>query len=342
VISLVNSPEYAKHQTVNHPENQSRIEVIINSLREEGLIEKSAIYEPIPASEEDILRVHTVEHLMHLKSFTENGGGYLDFDTYASPQSYEIAKLAAGGAIKASELVLNQYNFAYSLARPPGHHATSDRAMGFCLINNLAVALEYLRSKYDLQKFIIFDFDAHYGNGTAEIFYHDPDVLYISIHQDPNTIFPGKGFIEEIGAGEGEGLNLNIPMPPGSRTSDYIYILKKILTPVFKQFKTDFCFLDVGFDGHMDDPLSSLQLDDNFYPWVACHLQKLTSKMALILEGGYSANAMARSNLKMIKELRDNSTNEENWQPQGELLVKDETRMIFKKIQDEFTPFFTF
>ena len=148
--------------------------------------------------------------------------------------------------------------------------------------------------------------------------------------------------MKKLVAGEGEGLNLNIPMPPGSTTSDYIYILKKILKPVYSKFKADFYFLDVGFDGHMEDPLSSLQLDDDFYPWIACHMQKLTPKMVLILEGGYSDDAMARSNLKMIKVLKDKSTNEEEWQPQEELQVKDETKMIFKKIQDTFSPFFTF
>lgn len=342
MISLVNSPLYAEHQTGSHPENQGRLDFMMNYLQEQGELERLDIHQPTPASEGDLLRVHTTQHLKYLKSFTHSGGGYLDFDTYASPQSYKIAKLSAGGSITASELVLNQYDFAYSLARPPGHHATPDKPMGFCLINNLAVALKHIREKYGLEKFIIFDFDAHYGNGTAEIFYHDPQVLYISIHQDPHTIFPGKGFVEEIGAGEGEGLNLNIPMSPGSGTSDYIYILQKILTPVCSQFKADFYFLDVGFDGHREDPLSSLQLDDNFYPWIACHMQKLTPKMTLILEGGYSYDAMARSNLKMIKVLRDKSTNEEEWQPPGELTVKNETRTLFKKIQDTFSPFFTF
>lgn len=342
MISLVKSPEYAKHQTGSHPENQGRIEVLTDSLREEGLLDILDVHQPIPANDEDILLVHTNEHLQHLKSFTESGGGYLDYDTYASPHSYEIAKLAAGGAIKASELVLKQCDFAYSLARPPGHHATPDRAMGFCLINNLAVALKYMREKYSLQKFFIFDFDAHYGNGTAEIFYQDPHVLYVSIHQDPRTIFPGKGFIEETGTRDGEGFNLNIPMPPGSRTSDYIYILKKILEPVCSQFNADFYYLDVGFDGHQEDPLSSLLLNDDFYPWAACHMQKITPKMTLILEGGYSHQAMAQSNLKMIKVLMDKSINEKECQPPGKLQVKDETKMIFKQIQDTFSPFFTF
>jgi acetoin utilization deacetylase AcuC-like enzyme len=342
VISLVYSPEYAQHRTGSHPENQKRLEVMLNYLLKEGEVEKEDIHQPTHANDDDLLRVHTPSYLRHLKNFAESGGGYLDFDTFVSPKSYEIAKLAAGGAITASKLVFEHDDFAYSLARPPGHHATTDKAMGFCLVNNLAVALEYMREKYSIRKFMIIDFDAHYGNGTAEIFYQDPNVLYISIHQDPRTIFPGKGFIEETGSGKGKGYNLNIPMPPGSTTSDYIYILKKIVEPVLRKFKADFYFLDVGFDGHREDPLSSLQLDDDFYPWITCYLQKLTSKMVLILEGGYSKDAMARSNLKMIKVLKDKSTHEDQWRPSGKLLVKDETKNIFKTIQDTFSPYFTF
>lgn len=342
MISLVHSPEYAKHQNETHPENQKRLEVLMNSLRKEGLLEKLNVHQPDPASEEDILRVHTSEYLKNLKTFTEQGGGYLDFDTYASPQSYEIAKLAAGGAIKASELTLEQYNFAYSMARPPGHHATSNSAMGFCLINNLAVAIKYMMKKYAIKKFLILDIDAHYGNGTAEIFYQDPHVLYISIHQDPRTIFPGKGFVEETGNGAGEGFNINIPMTPGSRTSDYIYVLEKILEPVCNEFRADFYYLDVGFDGHKEDPLSSLLLDDNFYPWIAGHMRKITPRMTLILEGGYTNNAMAQSNLKMIKVLMDNSITERKRQAHGNHQIKDETKNIYKQITNTFSPFFTF
>jgi acetoin utilization deacetylase AcuC-like enzyme len=211
-MSLVYTPKYSQHHTGSHPENQGRLEVIMESLAQNGILEKLDLIEPQPALEEDLLRVHTPKYLEQLRSFTQNGGGYLDYDTFASPQSYEIAKLAAGGAIKASELVFNGYKCAYSLGRPPGHHATSNRAMGFCLINNMAISLEYLREKYKIKKFLILDFDAHYGNGTAEIFYQDPQVLYISIHQNPASIFPGKGFVEENGSGDGEGFNMNLPM----------------------------------------------------------------------------------------------------------------------------------
>ena len=341
VISLVHSSQYSKHQTENHPENPERLEVLMNSLRKEGLLEKIDVHQPSPANEEDILRVHTPEHSRNLKIFTENGGGYLDFDTYASPQSYEIAKLAAGGAIKASELILEEYDFAYSLARPPGHHATPNSAMGFCLINNMAVAIKYMMEKYSLEKFFILDIDAHYGNGIAEIFYHDPRVLYISIHQDPRTIFPGKGFIEETGSGEGEGFNMNIPMAPGSKTSDYVYVLKNILKEVCNQFKADFYYLDVGFDGHRKDHLSSLLLDDNFYQWIAGYMRKITPKMTLILEGGYTNHAMAQSNLKMIKVLMDEGIHERKWQLSSAHQLKNETKNIFKEIQNTFSSYFT-
>jgi acetoin utilization deacetylase AcuC-like enzyme len=347
LISLVYSPDYALHQTGSHPENQGRLDIMIEYItREFGELplEEDDIYihPPTPASDEDLQQVHTPLYLEYLKNFAKKGGGYLDYDTYESPQSYEIAKLAAGGAITACELVIGGHDFSYSLARPPGHHATADRAMGFCLINNLAVALEYLRKNHGLDKFLILDFDAHYGNGIAEIFYQDPYVLYISIHQDPNTIFPGKGFVEETGMGLGQGFNLNLPVSPGSGTSDYIYLLEKILEPVLKQFQADFYFLDVGFDSHREDPLSHLRLDDDFYPWVASYMSKLTSQMVLILEGGYSRDAMAQSNLKMINVLKDKITSEEEWQPPGKLVVKDETKALFKEVQDRFSPYFTF
>lgn len=343
-MGIVYSQEHQLHQTGSHPENPGRLEVIMDYLKDNGILEELEIYEPIKALEEDLLRVHTSEHLKYLDSFAQKGGGYLDFDTYLAPQSYEIAKLAAGGTIKASQLVLNDYDTAYSMVRPPGHHATSTKAMGFCLINNLAVALEYLRANHNMKKFFILDFDAHYGNGTADIFYQDPNVLYISMHQDPRTIFPGKGFIEEMGQDEGKGFNMNFPMPPGSNTSDYIYILEKILEPLSKEFKADFHFLDVGFDGHREDPLSSLQLDDDFYPWVAGEMKKLSTLLVLVLEGGYSYDAMGRSNLKMINVLKDeNSTYKEKREELTKnLQVKDEVKNIFCKVQDNFSPFFKF
>ncbi|HTX60707.1 MAG TPA: histone deacetylase, partial [Methanobacterium sp.] len=267
--------------------------------------------------------------------------GYLDFDTAASPKSYEIAKLASGGAIKAAELVMDGYESAYSIGRPPGHHATRNMAMGFCIFNNLAITLEYLRHHRNLKKFMVFDFDVHYGNGTSDIFYQDPDVLYISIHQDPRTIFPGKGFVYEIGDGEGEGTNLNIPMSPGSDNQDYMYILDRILGPAANTFGAQFYLVDVGFDAHRDDPLSRINLDDQFYEWIAVEMMELAGSLCLILEGGYDLAALSRSNLKLMnglknyKEIKDMHEEDEQ-----DLSVLSQTKNLYYEIREKFSPYF--
>jgi len=339
LTSLIYSDNYKNHKTGSHPENQKRLDIIVNSLKNEGIWDKIDILTPQAASEKDLLRVHTESHVKYIKSLCEGGGGYVDYDTFASPQSYETAKIAAGGAIKAADLALNQDINAYSIARPPGHHATRDRAMGFCLFNNLAISLEYLRNIYKIKKFLIVDFDVHYGNGTASIFYEDPDVLYISIHQDPRTIFPGSGFVEEIGAGKGEGYNLNIPMAPRSTTDDYIYMLEKILGPAASKFSADFYFLDVGFDGHVNDPLSSLALTDDFYEYIINKMRSITKSMALILEGGYNLDVLSRCNIKMINAL--NNINSKDYY-KHKLNVRDVNQNTFNQIKDIFSPFFEF
>ena len=192
---------------------------------------------------------------------------------------------------------------------------------------------------------MIFDFDAHYGNGTAEIFINDPNVLYISIHQDPRTIFPGKGFIEEIGVGEGKGFNMNIPMPPGSSNQDYMYILERLLEPVADDFGADFYFLEVGFDAHKDDPLSRIMLDDEFYPWITSKMREIAGKMVLIFEGGYDLAALSRCNMKMINVLRDELNVDGGEIYKGRIKeknVSDETKKIFHSIQDVFSSFYEF
>lgn len=334
--ALVYSEEYKKHDTGNHPENKERLSAIINSLKNEGILDKIHCASPQAAIKEDILRVHSKTHVEYVKSFCEKGGGYIDYDTFASPETYKIAKLAAGGAIKAANLILDGYKSAYALVRPPGHHATRNKSMGFCIFNNLAIALEYLRQEHKIKKFFIFDFDVHFGNGISEIFYEDPNVLYISIHQNPRTLFPGKGFVEETGAGAGEGYNLNIPMAPGSTTDDYIYILDKILEPAASKFNADFYFMDVGFDGHADDPLSSLSLTDEFYEYIAGEMMDLAGSLALILEGGYNLNILSRCNVKMINAL--NNISHDNYK--HELKVLESTKNTFNKIKDVFSPFY--
>lgn len=348
MTALVYSEDYMNHETGNHVENKMRVQVIMDAIREMDLLDLKDIFKPEMAGEEDLLRVHSEEHVDYIKAFCKKGGGYIDFDTVASPQSYEIAKLSAGGAIKAAELVLNGQDSSYSIGRPPGHHATRIKAMGFCIFNNLAITLEYLREVKKIRKFLIFDFDVHYGNGTAEIFYDDPQVLYISIHQDPRTFFPGTGFMEEIGREEGKGTNLNIPLPPGSNTDDYKYILERILRPVAEKFSPDFYLVDVGFDGHRDDPLSSINLDDQFYEWIAVEMMDIAESLTLILEGGYDLNALSRSNIKLINGLKnyqilkDRYNKKDKQSSSNNSKVHEETREIYKSLQEIFSPYIEF
>lgn len=339
MTSLIYSDEYRKHDTGNHPENQERINAIMRSLKDEDILDKINVTSPQVATERDLLRVHTKNHVEYIRNFCENGGGFIDYDTFAAPESYEIAKLAAGGAIKAAEIAFKNDENAYSIARPPGHHATHNKSMGFCIFNNLAIALEHLRHKNNVKKFLILDFDVHFGNGTSNIFYNDPNVLYISIHQNPKTIFPGSGFVDEIGSDNGEGYNLNIPMAVGSTTDDYVYMLDAILEPIASKFNADFYFLDVGFDGHVDDPLSSLSLTDDFYEYIIYKMKNIAGFMALILEGGYNLNVLSRCNVKMINAL-NNIRNDDYYK--HELTLKIENQNTLNRIKDVFSPFYEF
>ena len=353
MISIVYSKDYKNHSTGNHPENNTRITSIMDAVHEQiraGSMDEIPVLKPEAASKNDLVRVHSEEHVERIRSFCREGGGYLGFDTFASPETYNTAKLAAGSAIIASKLVLDGQDCSYSIARPPGHHATIDRSMGFCFFNNMAVAIEHLREVHGVGKFFIFDFDVHYGNGTAEIFYNDPDVLYISIHQDPRTIFPGKGFVEEIGAGKGEGCNLNIPMPPGSGTRDYMYVLDRILEPAAAAFDADLHFLDVGFDCHLEDPLSNMGIDDAFFPWIGAKMRDIAGSMVLVLEGGYNLKVLRRCNVKLINVLNTEVSTEElsDMRNTKSYLYRErddvdpKTKTLFKDIQDTFSPFFEF
>lgn len=351
MLALVHSSEYDAHETGDHPENKERLHHIMEPLEAEAVLNRTGrrssdkdlhpkidVYTPEMASYEAITRVHSRSYIASLKSFCDAGGGHFDQDTVVSKHSYKIAKLAAGGSIKAAKLVLNGYDYAYSIARPPGHHATRRNAMGFCLFNNVAVAIQELKNKTHLKKFLIFDIDVHFGNGTSEIYFADPDVLYISIHQDPRTLFPGSGFIDEIGEGEGEGFNINIPMPPGSDSPDYKLMVNEILKPVAGEFKPDMYFLELGFDAHREDPLSKIQLDDDFFPWIADKMMKITKKMVMILEGGYSPSVLSRCNMKMINVLNNNENYNE---PMNEHEVGADTTQILSEIKDTFSSFYS-
>ncbi|MCK9151506.1 histone deacetylase family protein [Methanobacterium alcaliphilum] len=347
---LVYSPYYDNHQNSLHIENKSRTDSIIKKLDDENVRDYISVLEPNYATLDDLSKVHSLEHINFIKNFCKRGGGYIDYDTYATPLSYSVALMAAGGSIKASQLVMGGEKWAYSLARPPGHHANKKTAMGFCLFNNVAIAIENLRANYNIKKFLIIDFDVHYGNGTADIFYEDPEVLYLSIHQDPKTIFPGKGFISEQGHGSGEGYNLNLPMPPLSNNSDYIWILKELIGPLIKEFRPEMVFAEAGFDAHKKDLLSRILIDEDFYAWIGEYLMELHGSLVILLEGGYDLDALANSNLRFIKSMTPEWNLQYPYKTRSEIEheylahanLSNSVKEILREVLDNFSPFFKF
>ncbi len=308
--ALIYDEDYLRHDSgYGHPESSSRLLETIRYLKETGLMDKLLLVKPVKASESDLERVHTREHIKSIKSFSGMGGYRIDGDTYVSKDTFEIARLAAGGEMLAGEFVVSgEVDNAYALVRPPGHHARQGMAAGFCYFNNVAVAIRYLQEKFDLERVLIFDWDAHAADGTMAIFWEDPSVLNISIHQDPRTHYPGKGFIDELGAGKGEGFTVNIPMAPSSGDSDYIYMIKNFVYSLARDYRPDLIVISAGMDSHRDDMLSSLQLTEQGYSEMTRLLVELAEecckgRIFVELEGGYNLKALAKSNYEIIKSL---------------------------------------
>jgi acetoin utilization deacetylase AcuC-like enzyme len=248
-------------------------------------------------------------------------GGWITGDTYVSPETYRISLLAAGGLITAAEAILvKEVENAFALVRPPGHHAEADRAMGFCYLNNPAVCARHLQAKHKLEKILIVDWDAHAANGTTQIFYSDPTVLVISIHQDPETLYPGTGFIHERGAGEGEGFTVNIPVPPGTGDADYAYIFGEFIEDKVDGFRPDFVIASTGFDSHRDDPLAELNLTEDCYAHMTGKLMEHAKRRLLVeLEGGYNLKALACSAQKVVEALLGGKPPKIKGEPDGKI-----------------------
>jgi acetoin utilization deacetylase AcuC-like enzyme len=301
--AVVFSPKYYQHNVGrNHPESARRIKAVVNELKK-GEISKSKgwqFVEPKKASSEEIQLVHDSEYVRFVRDVCRAGGGFLDLgNTVASMKSFEVATYAVGGALKAVDLVMeNRFKNVFALVRPPGHHAGKFSAAGFCIFNNVAIAAKHLRKNFGLNRVLILDIDAHHGNGTQEAFYDTDKVLYISLHEDP-TIFPGVGFVDEIGEGEGLGFNVNVPLPFGADDQIYLKALNEIVIPIISQYKPQFMLVSAGLDGHYTDPVANLSLSALCYEKIYENIVSLSSKMCdgrlvFILEGGYSLNFVGK------------------------------------------------
>ncbi len=295
----VYDPIYLQHDTGDHPERAQRLVSIMDALKGAGLVDDLVPIAPRKATTEELLAVHTESHVQRVAQVAASGGGYLDPDTFVSPRSYEAALVAAGGAIRAVEDVFaGKGDSSFALVRPPGHHATPSRGMGFCLFNNVAVAARYAQAHLDIKRILIVDYDVHHGNGTQDVFYSDDSVLYFSTHEYPH--YPGTGYYDEIGVGAGKGYTVNVPLPAQVGDRGYARTFEEVLVPIARRFRPELIMVSAGYDAHWADPLAWMELTVSGFGALVRYLKSLADelcqgRLVFSLEGGYNLNALAAS-----------------------------------------------
>jgi acetoin utilization deacetylase AcuC-like enzyme len=287
-------PRYLDHETGSHPERKERLLAIVELLKSGGLYDGLEHVKPRPATSDEICMVHEPEYNDYLAGY---GGGYLDMDTVFSPQTYEVALCAAGGCLETLKAVVETGMPGFAAIRPPGHHAFPDRGSGFCVFNNVAVSARYAQREQGLERVLIFDWDVHHGNGTENIFYGDPSVLYCSMHQWP--FYPGTGSAQDTGDGKGEGYTVNLPMSAGSGDADYLFAFDSLFAPIVEQFKPELVLVSAGYDCHRDDIIGGMRLSAGYFAAITQKLLDLAKKNAggrvlALLEGGYGLEGLSR------------------------------------------------
>jgi len=306
---------YLKHENGPfHPENPERLKNIkkaVDSMEPEYSLRHVS---PLEADEKQIEMVHYPEYIKKVKRLSSEGGlSFLDADTGVNKYTYSCALLAAGGCFTGMDHILEPGASSrrfFLACRPPGHHAFPSRGSGFCIFNNMALGIKYAREEYGIKKIAVIDFDAHHGNATQEIFYGDPGVFYISMHQYP--YYPGTGDLNEAGYGKGEGFNLNLPFAPGTKEPDYLVSIIDIILPLLEKFGPELIMVSAGYDSHLDDSISSLGLLEGSYYKIMLSLSSFSrwscdGRLGIVLEGGYNHGSTSRSVVSTISACMDDS-----------------------------------
>jgi acetoin utilization deacetylase AcuC-like enzyme len=306
---LYSDPLFLKHDTGRHPETAERLRSITARLDKAGLAKKCQAGSYKPLTEESITRIHSPKQLQGVKQLAEHGGGRIDPDTVVSPNSFQVALSAAGACVVAVDAVLKGTDrTALCLVRPPGHHATPTRSMGFCLFNNIALATRHAKAAHGLTRLLIVDWDVHHGNGTQDIFYEDPEVLFYSIHRYGNGFYPGTGAANETGRSKGLGFTLNVPIRYGTARKDYRASFLKALEKAGDKMKPELVLVSAGFDAHAKDPIGSLGLEVEDFVTLTqevFEVAKVHAKGRVVscLEGGYHLEALAESVQAHLEQL---------------------------------------
>ncbi len=311
--AYVTHPDYRLHTLTGHPEHAGRIIHAWDVFEHSGILDRLKVITPAPATPEQITRVHKPGYVELIRRAAEQGGGMLDPDTYLLPISYDVACLSAGGPLATVDMVLTgQADNGLALVRPPGHHATPEQGMGFCIFNNIAIAACHALATYPaVKKIMIADYDVHHGNGTQDAFYSSPDVLFISSHQYP--YYPGTGALTDTGAGPGLGSTINMPLPAGVGNDGFKQLYERVVWPAARRFHPDLILVSAGFDAHWHDPLAGLTLDLQGYATLTRELISMARELCegriiFVLEGGYDLEALSHGLLNIAYALQGEET----------------------------------
>jgi acetoin utilization deacetylase AcuC-like enzyme len=306
--AVVEDPRYLEHRgPAGHPERPDRLGAVHVALAERA--SEWLPQAPRAADDAELLRVHDRGHLERVAEAARQAPVQLDPDTYLSPDSLAVARLAAGASVDlALRVARGELRNGFAAVRPPGHHAEARHAMGFCLFNNVAVAAEALRAEAGVERLLVLDWDVHHGNGTQHSFERDPDVLYVSTHQFP--YYPGTGAASERGEGPGEGATLNVPLPAGCGDPEYVGAFQRILVPVARAFRPEMILVSCGFDAHADDPLAAMEVTGDGYRAMARIVDALADELCggrqiHLLEGGYALSGLEDATRALLDVLLD-------------------------------------
>jgi acetoin utilization deacetylase AcuC-like enzyme len=341
---IVKDKRYLQHSAgFAHPESPERLAAIYEMLDNPGMSWKFTAITPREATHEEIAVIHSPSYIDYVAETAGKDCVMLDADTVTSPETYKIAKLAAGGVLNAiNSVVAGDVDNAFAFVRPPGHHAENDAAAGFCIFNNVAIGAMHAILKHHMKRVLIVDWDLHHGNGTQHLFYNDPRVLYFSTHQYPH--YPGTGSVEEIGQGKGKGYTVNVPLQCGAGDDAFIKVFRRILEPVALEFQPELVLLSAGFDIYFQDPLGGMRVTPKGFAALARILMNIADsccqgRLVAVLEGGYHIQGLTRSVKTVLEEMLDETHCPEEQLVASELSADDEINLIISRVARTIAPF---